>query len=308
MSEWVDVRGPSVEVAVTAALEELGLESPDAAEVEVLQEPTRGFLGMGGQDAVVRVRRKAAQQNGRSRSRRGGRGSGSSSGASHSSSRGRAGGDKPAAAAQPSRGRGGAPSSAPSPSRQQPSKPAAPRSRAPRSDKPSRGGDAVNKRDDDDREEISPADQAAEIDRFLTGLLDSFGLEGQVASRVEDEIIYIDVTGEQTEALVGPKGVILQAVLELCRTIVQRKTMSGARIRLDIAGYTERRREALRIYTRRLADKVIAEGGEAMLEAMNAADRKVVHDTAAEIDGIRSFSEGEEPHRSVVVAKEDDGE
>src|SRR3989304_111758 len=114
MSEWVDVRGPSVEVAVTAALEELGLESPDAAEVEVLQEPTRGFLGMGGQDAVGR------------------------------------GGTKPAAAAQPSRGRGGAPSSAPSPSRQQPSKPAAPRSRAPRSDKPSRGGDAVNKREDDD--------------------------------------------------------------------------------------------------------------------------------------------------------------
>jgi hypothetical protein len=49
--------------------------------------------------------------------------------------------------------------------------------------------------------------------------------------------------------------------------------MSGARIRLDIAGYTERRREALRIYTRRLAEKVLAEGGEVMLEPMNAADR-----------------------------------
>jgi spoIIIJ-associated protein len=42
-----------------------------------------------------------------------------------------------------------------------------------------------------------------------------------------------------------------------------------------------------------------------MLEPMNAADRKVVHDAIAEIDGVRSFSEGEEPNRSVVVAPED---
>ena len=297
-AKWVDVRGPSVEVAVAAALQELGLTSPEGADVEVLQEPTRGFLGMGGQDAIVRVRLKAPVPggNGRGRSRRGSRGSGSSS---NHASRARSSAEKPAAS--PSRGRGGTPSSQ---SRQQPSKPPS-KGRAPRSDKPSRGATTVTKRDDDDREEIPPTEQAAEIQRFLTGLLGAFGLDGDVATRVEDEIIYAEVTGEQTEALVGPKGAILQSVLELCRTIVQRKTMSGARIRLDIAGYTERRREALRIYTRRLTEKVLADGGEVMLEPMNSADRKVVHDTVAEIDGVRSYSEGEEPHRCVIVAKEE---
>ena len=157
----------------------------------------------------------------------------------------------------------------------------------------------------DDRDVIGVDEQAAEIERFLKGLLDAFGLDGKVSVRVEEEIIYADVAGEQTEALVGTKGVILQSVLELCRTIVQRKTQEGARIRVDIAGYTERRREALRIYARRLADKVIAEGGEVMLEPMNSADRKVVHDTVGEIDGVRSYSEGEEPHRSVIVAAEE---
>ena len=147
-------------------------------------------------------------------------------------------------------------------------------------------------------------EQAAEIVRFLNGLLEAFGLEGTVESRIDDGVIYVEVVGQQTEALVGPKGVILQSVLELCRTIVQRKTMSGAKIRLDIAGYGERRREALRIYTARLAEKVLAEGGEVMLEPMNAADRKVVHDAVAEIDGISSFSEGEEPRRSVVISKD----
>jgi spoIIIJ-associated protein len=76
-------------------------------------------------------------------------------------------------------------------------------------------------------------------------------------------------------------------------------------MRLDIAGYAARRREALKIYAGRLAESVKEDGREAMLEAMNAADRKVVHDAIAEIDGVRSFSEGEEPNRSVVVAPTD---
>lgn len=151
-----------------------------------------------------------------------------------------------------------------------------------------------------------PIDQAKVVAEFLEGLLDAFGLEGEVQTRVEDDIIYADINGAQTEALIGPKGSILQAMLELTRTVVQRKTQAGARLRLDIAGYGERRREALRIYAARLAEQVVEEGGEVMLEPMNPADRKVVHDVIAEIDGVRSYSEGEEPKRSVVVSRVDD--
>jgi spoIIIJ-associated protein len=97
---------------------------------------------------------------------------------------------------------------------------------------------------------------------------------------------------------------VLQSVLELTRTVVQRKSQAGARIRLDIAGYNERRREALRIYARRLAEQVVEDRGEIMLEPMNPAERKVVHDALVEVDGVRTFSEGEEPERSVVIAPE----
>jgi spoIIIJ-associated protein len=154
------------------------------------------------------------------------------------------------------------------------------------------------------------AEQAEIVREFLVGLVDAFGLEGEVTTRVEGDIIYAEVTGDQTEALVGTKGAILDAVMELCRTMVHRHSLAGARLRLDIAGYAERRREALRIYTGRLAEKVVADGGEIMLEPMNPADRKAVHDAVAEIDGVRSFSEGEDPERSVVIAPdyEDEGE
>ena len=61
---------------------------------------------------------------------------------------------------------------------------------------------------------------------------------------------------------------------------------------------------ALQHYTGQLAEKVLDQRGEIMLEPMNPADRKVVHDAVGEIDGVRSFSEGEDPERSVVIAPE----
>lgn len=145
-------------------------------------------------------------------------------------------------------------------------------------------------------------EQATVIEHFLSGLLDSFGLEGSVNVRVDDDVVYADLDGEQTEALIGPKAAILQAIHELTKTVVQRKTMAGVRLRLDIGGYAERRREALTIYAGRLAEQVIDENAEIMLEPMNPADRKTVHDAVAEIEGVRSFSEGEDPRRSVVLA------
>lgn len=150
--------------------------------------------------------------------------------------------------------------------------------------------------------EIDAEGQAEVVGEFLRGLLDSFGLDGSVDTSVEEDVILANVTGEQTEALIGPKGAIMQSVGELTRTVVQRKTHRRARLRLDIGGYQERRREALRIYTGRLAGQVLDDGGEIMLEPMNPADRKTVHDAVVDIEGVRSFSEGEEPNRSVVIA------
>jgi spoIIIJ-associated protein len=134
--------------------------------------------------------------------------------------------------------------------------------------------------------------------------LKAFGLEGEVTTTVdeEEELLKIEVTGDQTEALVGRKGAVMHSVLEITRTVVQRKTFGAPRMRLDINGYGERRREALTIYAGRQAERVLADAGEIMLEPMNAADRKVVHDAIAEIAGVRSFSEGEDPERAVVIA------
>ncbi len=296
--EWVEVKGKDVDVAVAAAVEELGLDGPDAADVEVLQESERGFLGMGGQDAIVRVKAKQTSSRGRRRGGRG-RGNGKTSGSRRDErdSKSSGGDSKKTAAPRPQRASGGGDKKPRNEQSRQQRQPQRRNSEAARPKKQKEPKVEV---------EVDRGEQAKMVKDFLVGLLEAFGLEGDVECKVEEDIILANITGEQTEALVGPKGAILQSIMELSRTIVQRKSQAGARIRLDIGGYTERRREALRIYTGRLVEKVTEEGGEIMLEPMNAADRKVVHDAAADLGGVRTFSEGEEPRRSVVIAVLDD--
>jgi spoIIIJ-associated protein len=293
--EWVEVKGSTVDLAVKFALEELGLESKEDAQVEVIQKPKAGFLGMGGQDAIVKVSRAPKK---RRRRRRGRSGSGQSSkqqrqnagdgGSGQGQSRQSGAGDKTSDKKPQSRGQ----------------KSQNKQSTRSRQEKQVSNTDA--QRSDnrtDDRPEQAPIEEQAKVAAgFISGLLDAFGLEGTVETRIEDDVLYIDVEGSQTEALVGTKGSVMQSVHELTRTVVQRKTYGAPRMRIDIAGYRARRREALKIYTGKLAEQVIAEEDEAMLEPMNAADRKVIHDTVAEIEGVRSFSEGDEPRRAVVIA------
>jgi spoIIIJ-associated protein len=280
--EWVEVQGKTVELAVEVAMGELGLKNKDDAKIEIIQEPSTSFLGMGGKDAIIKVT-KAPNRRSRSRSR--GRGRGGQGGDTRSSQQGSKSGD------------GGG--SKPKPQQQKKQNPSGSKN------KPAQSKGAKENVQRDDRPEAAPIEEQAKVAAgFLTGLLDAFGLEGEVTTRIDDGVLYMDVAGEQTEALVGSKGSVMYSVLELTRTVVQRKTYGAPRMRIDIAGYAERRREALKLYTEKLAAQVIEDENEIMLEAMNAADRKVIHDAVAEIDNIRSFSEGEDPRRAVVIAYE----
>jgi spoIIIJ-associated protein len=153
--------------------------------------------------------------------------------------------------------------------------------------------------------ELSIDEQADVVASFLTGLADAFGVPGTstVVERVDDDTVEVRLSGGDLGLLIGPKGQTLHTAQELARTVVQRRgggTQEG-RIRIDIAGYRQRRREALERFTHQVAATVLETGTQKALEPMNAADRKVVHDTANTIDGVRTISQGEEPRRRVVL-------
>ncbi|MCZ7534400.1 MAG: Jag N-terminal domain-containing protein [Acidimicrobiia bacterium] len=298
--EWVEVEGNSIDEAVEMAMRELGIKHRDDADVEVIQEPKAGFLGMGGKAAIVKVTKSQDRRPGRRGRGRDSNGRSSRSPAeSTKSTTDRSQQGQPKTSNQGDhRSRSGSGSKDTDKASQKKS------SQKPSNQRPKGEKKKVQR---DDRPEAAPIEEQAKVAAgFLTGLLEAFGLEGSVESRIDDEVLYLEVNGEQTEALVGAKGSVMYSVLELTRTVVQRKTYGAPRMRIDINGYAERRREALKIYAGKLAEQVIADEGEVMLEPMNAADRKVVHDAIAEIDNVRSYSEGEDPRRAVVIAFDDD--
>lgn len=147
----------------------------------------------------------------------------------------------------------------------------------------------------------APEVVAATAHEFLTGLLETLGVDGEVTTRVEGETALVDVGGEDLGALIGRRGQSLDALQEITRTAVQRRLRHRVRLLLDVEGYRARRREALADHARSMAERAKERGTEIEFEPMNAYERKIVHDAIAEVDGTESFSEGEEPDRKVIV-------
>ncbi|HEU4917534.1 MAG TPA: RNA-binding cell elongation regulator Jag/EloR [Acidimicrobiia bacterium] len=277
----IEVRAKTVDLAVEAAMQELGVTNRDQVSVEVIQQPEKGFLGIGGQDAVIRVKRRKSRRR-RDERKKETRGQTQQQGARQKTQAPtKNGGGKPG-------GNGGA-------------KPRGQRNQTQNKGRHMSQPGENREPKVDDRPDISIEEQAAIAGRFLEGLIDAYGLEGTVSTKIDEGVIIADVDGEQTEALVGVRGSVRSAIHELTRTVMQRYAHDTARLRLDIAGYAERRRQALTIYAERLIDQLLVEGGEIMLEPMSPADRKVIHDAAATREGVSSYSEGESPRRYVVL-------
>ena len=282
--QWVDTTGRTVEEALDAALDRLGVGEDDA-EWLVLEEPRPGLFGRLRGEARLRVRVRPTtprpKVDRRDRRRRSGRdGAGSPTG--------QAAGAENGDAVNGGGSNGRTSSGERSKSKSQP---------APAEKRPSR--------------EERPVSDPAQLERereiateFVDGLVAAFGLDGEVSTVVDDDEIEVAVAGDDLGLLIGPRGQTLAAVQELTRTVVHRAMPDRSGwLRVDVSGYRQRRKEALERFTIQVAGEVVASGERRMLEPMGAADRKIVHDAAQNVEGVVTLSEGEEPHRRVVIAR-----
>lgn len=292
--EWVETTGRTVEAALDAALDELGVDEDDV-EYEVMDEGRSGLLGR--RDARIRARVKpvsrekptdrrrrgadggAKSRNGRGANRRSDRRAGPGSGADRQAGSPKARAPEASdSSGKPRRRRGG-------------------RGRG----RSGSGGERTEERVVTEIE-VPVEEQARAAEEFVQGLVEAFGADAAVAVVTDEESVLVDVTGSDIGLLVGPKGATLQAIEELVRTVVQRRTEGhGVRINVDVGGYRAKRREALEKFAHDLAEKAKSTGRDQALEPMSALDRKTVHDAIAPLDGVSTISEGEEPRRRVVV-------
>ncbi|WP_285733266.1 R3H domain-containing nucleic acid-binding protein [Nocardiopsis sp. ATB16-24] len=135
---------------------------------------------------------------------------------------------------------------------------------------------------------------------YIEGLLDIADFDGDIDMDVEGDRALVSVVGATLTELIGERGEVLEALQELTRLAVHRTTGERSRLMLDIGGYREGRRKVLFQVGTDAAKRVKETGEVYPLEPMTPFERKVVHDAVAAA-GLRSESEGEEPHRYVVV-------
>jgi spoIIIJ-associated protein len=272
--EWVETTGRTIDEAKDLALDRLGVDEHDA-EFEVLEEPRPGLFGRVRGEARVRARVRPTQPRPKLERR------------DRRRKRDDAAPKKPAAT---------------EPARREESRKATPVAAA--------AGAGATMTPMQPHEETTmtdgtadPAEIGADATAFLEGLLEAFGLEGEVTLKEPvDGEIEVSIDGGDLGLLVGPKGQTLLAIQDLTRLVAQRRVTPGSpRLGVDVAGYRQRRVEALRRFSHQLAEQVLASGAPKALEPMSAADRKVVHDALNEVDGVETMSEGEEPFRRVVI-------
>ena len=262
--EWVETTGNTLEEAKEAALDQLGVAEDDA-EFEVVDEPKAGLFGRTRGEARVRARVRPATPRGNQERRPRKEKGGEKSGERRES--------KPRGEGQERR------------------------PRPPREDRPPR-----EPRESREKVEVDPAIVGEAAAEFLTGLVTAFGTTGSVSVSREEDEIEVRVDGTELGLMVGPGGATLLAIQDLTRVASQRRLGDqDTRLRIDIAGYRERRREALTRFALKVAAEVKETGSSRMLEPMTSADRKIVHDSLTEVEGITTRSEGEDPRRRVVV-------
>jgi spoIIIJ-associated protein len=305
--EWVETTGKTIEEAKDAALDQLGVDEQDA-EFEVLEEPRAGLFGRTRGEARVRARvrptqprpkteRRERRRNGRSGGG-GGRGNGRGGQGRPSPAKAEGGSDTDADAAADDAGDvvvEAAPDSGGGANRR-------------RRGGSGRNGARRHEADDDEGStelsETELAEQGDMVRRFVADLVTAFGYEATITvTPAEDGAVELAVEGPDLGLLIGPKGQTLQAIQELSRSALQRQKPgeAHARVRIDVGGYRERRREALARFVQDVAEQVKASGVQKALEPMSPPDRKVVHDTVNEIDGVTTVSEGEDARRRVVI-------
>jgi spoIIIJ-associated protein len=291
--EWVETTGRTIEEAKSLALDRLGVDESDA-EFDILDEPRAGLFGRVRGEARVRARVRPTQARAkverRDRKKRPDKATSDTDTVDTESS---------VAVSTAAISNSDAPKAS---------------ARKPRGARPTGGSDETlparktAPRGTDDKETVVDAEQVGqEAQRFVQELVAAFGLEGTTTVQCEGDEIDVRVEGSELGVLVGPRGTTLQAVQELARVAAQRRLGDhDTRLRVDVGGYRERRKEALGRFAHQVAAQVVSEGSAKRLEPMSSSDRKVIHDVLATYEGVVTHSEGEDPRRCVVIAPSND--
>lgn len=252
--------GNDVDTAVELALAELKC-SRDEVEVTVLEQPSRGFFGIGAKLALVRVEKKAPVVE-----------------------------EAPAPAVVEEK----APVAAPQKQKPQKSETKVEKKKSKKEVQPKKSSI------EEEVGNLSPVENHIALD-FLKEVTEQMGLVVDVTAKANEDSVLLNIQGKDSGTIIGKRGQTLDAIQYLTSLVVNKDQNNYIKVVVDAENYRSKREKTLEKLANRLADKVVKTKRSVRLEPMNPYERKVIHATLQSNPRVTTRSEGQDPYRRVII-------
>ena len=143
--------------------------------------------------------------------------------------------------------------------------------------------------------------QSEECKNFLEDFLTTIKVEANIDISETEENIFISINGDNLSKLIGYHGDSLNSLQYLTSVYCSKFSRHAKKVILDIDGFKEKRKETLEELANRIANKVISSGKRNELEPMNAFERRIIHNVIQNYPELKSFSNGTEPNRYLII-------
>ncbi|MFP5116297.1 RNA-binding cell elongation regulator Jag/EloR [Bacillaceae bacterium C204] len=145
-------------------------------------------------------------------------------------------------------------------------------------------------------------DPIEEAKKFLTQVSEQMGAPAEIEIKREGKHVHFIMTGEKIALLIGKRGQTLNSLQYLTQLVLNRFSNQYLTVILDAEDYRKRRNETLVQLAHRLAGKALKSGKDVTLEPMPSYERKVIHAALSDNRRVKTFSDGSEPHRFIVIS------
>mgnify|MGYP002645761840 FL=1 len=270
MADFSEKWGTDVDTAVRLALEDLNL-TIDEVDVTVLEEPSRGFFGIGSKLALVRVEKKKTVK---------------------SVEADDAGESEKVAVSEVLPEKTEKSHAHKSHSHKAEHKPKNKYSEEQVSE--------TVKHIDINEDELVPCNEHEALD-FLKKVAGEMGLELEISTKIGDDTMLINIQGKDSGTIIGKRGQTLDAIQYLTSLVVNKNRDNYLRVVIDAENYRAKREKTLQTLAFRLANKVVRTRRSVKLEPMNPYERKVIHAALHNHPKVTTRSEGQDPYRRVII-------
>ena len=143
-----------------------------------------------------------------------------------------------------------------------------------------------------------------EVTNYVQAIIDDMDVEGTISSTSNRRSINMQIDTNEPGRIIGYHGKVLKSLQLLAQNYLYNRYSKTFYITINVNDYVEHRAEVLQSYAQKLATRVLEEGRSQMTDPMSSSERKIIHRIISRMEGVTSYSEGDEPKRYVVVDTE----